>query len=40
VRFIISDIKPESSKFEQAFSTDGGKTRETNWIAIDTRGKE
>ena len=40
VRFIISDIKPESCKFEQSFSTDGGKTWETNWIAIDTRVKE
>jgi hypothetical protein len=25
VRFIISDIKPESCRFEQSFSTDGGK---------------
>jgi len=40
VRFIISDIKPESCKFEQSFSTDGGKTWELNWIAIDTRVKE
>jgi hypothetical protein len=24
VRFIISDIKPESCKFEQSFSTDNG----------------
>ena len=37
VRFIISDIKTESCKFEQSFSTDGGKTWEANWIAIDTR---
>jgi hypothetical protein len=40
VRFIISDIKPESCKFEQSFSTDDGKTWEVNWIAIDTRVKE
>ena len=40
VRFIISDVKPESCKFEQSFSTDGGKTWEVNWIAIDTRVKE
>src|SRR6266568_2756391 len=33
LRFIISDIKPESCKFEQSFSTDGGKTWEVNWIA-------
>src|SRR5213078_4863092 len=39
VRFIISDIKPESCRFEQSFSTDGGKTWEVNWIAIDTRVK-
>ena len=37
VRFIISDITPESCRFEQAFSGDGGKTWEVNWIATDTR---
>jgi len=37
VRFVISDIKPDSCSFEQAFSEDGGKTWEVNWIAIDTR---
>jgi hypothetical protein len=37
VRFVISDIKPDSCRFEQAFSDDGGKTWEVNWIAIDTR---
>ena len=40
VRFVISDIKPDSVHFEQAFSDDGGKTWEVNWIAIDTRVKE
>ena len=41
VRFIIiSDIKSKSCKFEQSFSTDGGKTWEVNWIAIDTRVKD
>ena len=40
VRFIISDIKTESCKFEQSFSTDSGKTWEVNWIAIDTRVKQ
>ena len=40
VRFIISEIKTESCKFEQSFSADGGKTWEVNWIAIDTRVKE
>jgi hypothetical protein len=37
VRFIISDITPDSCHFEQAFSLDGGKTWEVNWIATDTR---
>jgi hypothetical protein len=37
VRFIISDIRPDSCHFEQAFSADGGKTWEVNWIATDTR---
>jgi hypothetical protein len=39
VRFVISDITPESCRFEQAFSDDGGKTWEVNWIATDTRVK-
>jgi hypothetical protein len=37
VRFVISEMKPESCHFEQAFSTDGGRTWEVNWIATDTR---
>ena len=37
VRFVISDIKQNSCHFEQAFSADGGKNWETNWIADDTR---
>jgi hypothetical protein len=40
VRFIISDITPDSCRFEQAFSNDAGKTWEVNWIAIDTRVKD
>jgi len=40
VRFVISDITPNSCHFEQAFSEDGGKTWEVNWIATDTRVKE
>lgn len=37
VRFVISDIKADSVRFEQAFSADGGRSWETNWIAVDTR---
>jgi hypothetical protein len=33
----FSDIKPDSSRFEQAFSDDGGKSWETNWIMTFTR---
>src|SRR6266571_5743278 len=39
VRFVISDIKPDSCRFEQSFSEDGGKTWEVNWIAIDQRAR-
>src|SRR5688572_9222960 len=37
VRFVISDITPTSVRFEQAYSDDGGRTWEVNWIATDTR---
>jgi hypothetical protein len=37
VRFVISDITPTSTHFEQAYSDDGGKTWEVNWLATDTR---
>ena len=37
VRFVISDITANSCRFEQAYSADGGKTWEVNWIATDTR---
>ena len=40
VRFVVSDITPNSCHFEQAFSNDGGKTWEVNWIATDTRVKD
>jgi hypothetical protein len=37
VRNVWSDITPNSCHFEQAFSDDGGKTWEVNWIATDER---
>jgi len=39
VRFIFSDITPTSFRLEQAFSADGGKTWEPNWLATFTRAK-
>ena len=39
VRNVWSDISANSCRFEQAFSEDGGKTWEVNWIAVDTRVK-
>ena len=40
VRFVISDVTPDSCRFEQSFSDDGGKTWEVNWVATDTRVKD
>ena len=37
VRFVISNLSADSIHFEQAFSGDGGRTWEVNWIATDTR---
>jgi hypothetical protein len=37
VRFVITKQSPDVYHFEQAFSDDGGKSWETNWIATDTR---
>jgi hypothetical protein len=37
VRNVFQDITANSYRFEQAFSDDGGKTWEVNWIAVDTR---
>jgi hypothetical protein len=36
----FSDVTPNSSRFEQAFSSDGGKTWETNWVMTFTRAKD
>lgn len=37
VRFIITRPSTREAHFEQAYSTDGGRTWEDNWIAVDTR---
>ncbi len=39
VRFIITPLDRDTVRFEQAFSDDGGRTWEVNWIATDTRVK-
>ena len=39
VRFVITKISEDQYRFEQAFSDDGRKTWEVNWIAIDIRVK-
>jgi hypothetical protein len=37
VRFVITVVDPDTCRFEQAFSDDGGKSWEVNWIVVDTR---
>ena len=37
IRYLWSDITPNSAHFEQSFSTDGGKNWEVNWITDQTR---
>ena len=36
-RFVFSDLTPTSFTLEQSFSSDGGKTWVTNWVATFTR---
>lgn len=36
VRFIITRISRAEAHFDQAYSSDGGATWETNWVAVDT----
>ena len=36
-RFLFLDIGPNGFRLEQAFSADGGRTWEPNWISILTR---
>jgi len=40
VRFIWSNVNSDKPHFEQAFSEDGGKTWEVNWITDQTRVSE
>lgn len=40
VRFLIIPMSANGWRFEQAYSADGGRTWENNWIAIDTRRKD
>jgi len=40
VRFLILPVSADTIRFEQAYSDDGGKTWELNWVALDTRVKE
>ena len=37
VRFVLLPVNADEIRFEQAFSDDGGRTWEVNWIATDTR---
>jgi hypothetical protein len=39
IRYVWSEITPDSAHFEQSYSDDGGKTWEANWISPVTRVK-
>ncbi len=39
-RFVFETLKPGSSRDEQAFSADGGKSWEVNWINTQERAKD
>jgi hypothetical protein len=39
VRFVIHVVSRDEARFEQAFSTDAGRTWEVNWIAVDRRAE-
>jgi hypothetical protein len=40
IRYVWSDITPNSAHFEQSYSDDGGKTWEVNWISTMTRTQD
>jgi hypothetical protein len=37
VRFVITRPTPDTARFEQSYSADGGRSWEINWVATDTR---
>jgi hypothetical protein len=37
VRFVVLETTPNTCRFEQSYSDNGGKTWELNWVAVDTR---
>jgi hypothetical protein len=40
VRFVIMAVDADTCRFEQAYSADGGRTWEVNWVAVDTRVRQ
>jgi hypothetical protein len=40
VRFVFETLTADSTRDEQAFSADGGKTWEVNWVNTQTRVKD